>query len=65
MQQTMAQDSATAYEDLNEPFYDQNMTQQERSRRLLAQQLRLLKSKTQARPSSDISSIFQQIGRLV
>jgi hypothetical protein len=47
-QQTMAQQGPATYEDLNEPFYDQNLTQQERSRKLLAQQLRLLKPKMTA-----------------
>ena len=61
MQQPMAQDSAAAFEDLNEPFYDQNMTQQERSRKLLAQQLRLLRPKMAQRPqfnNTDIQSLL-------
>jgi hypothetical protein len=60
-QQTMPQQSAAEFEDLNEPFYDQNMTQQERSRRLLAQQLRLLRPKMAQRPqfnNTDIQSLL-------
>jgi hypothetical protein len=60
-QQTMPQQSAALDEDLNEPFYDQNMTQQERSRRLLAQQLRLLRPRMAQRPqfsNIDIQSLL-------
>jgi hypothetical protein len=61
MQQTMAQQGPASYEDLNEPFYDQNMTQQERSRKLLAQQLRLLSPKMGQKPqfsNMDIQSLL-------
>jgi hypothetical protein len=61
MQQPMAQDSAAAFEDLNEPFYNQNLTQQERSRKLLAQQLRLLRPRMAQRPqfnNTDIQSLL-------
>ena len=57
IQQTMPQQSAAEFEDLNEPFYDQNMTQQERSRRLLAQQLRLLRPRMAQRPQFNNTSI--------
>ena len=60
-QQTMPQQSAAEFEDLNEPFYDKNMTQQERSRRLLAQQLRLLRPKMAQKPqfsNIDIQSLL-------
>lgn len=63
-QQTMPQQSAALDEDLNEPFYDQNMTQQERSRRLLAQQLRLLRPRMAQRPQFNNTSIQSLLGNL-
>lgn len=61
MQEIMPQQSLEQFEDLNEPFYDQNMTQQERSRKLLAQQLRLLRPRMAQRPqfnNTDIQSLL-------
>jgi hypothetical protein len=57
MQEIMPQQSLEQFEDLNEPFYDQNMTQQERSRKLLAQQLRLLRPRMAQRPQFKNTSI--------
>jgi hypothetical protein len=63
-QQTFSQQSLAPYEDLNEPFYDPNLTQQERSRKLLAQQLRLLKPRMGEKPqfnNLDIQSLLSNL----
>jgi hypothetical protein len=63
-QQTFSQQGPATYEDLNEPFYDPNLTQQERSRKLLAQQLRLLKPKMGQKPqfsNLDIQSLLSNL----
>jgi hypothetical protein len=56
-QQSMAQDGSSEFEDLSEPFYNQNISQQERNRKLLAQQLRLLKPKMSQSPQFNNSNI--------
>jgi len=58
------------YEDLNEPFTNPNASQQERSRKLLAQQLRLLNARKMAKKSSggmrslNIQDLFDKFGTL-
>jgi len=58
------------YEDLNEPFANPYASQQERTRKLLAQQLRLLNARKMAKKSSggmrslNIQDLFDKFGTL-
>lgn len=59
------------YEDLNEPFYNKESSQRERSRKLLAQQLRLLNARNMAAQRSvgggrslNIQDLFDKFGTL-
>ena len=60
------------YEDLNEPFYNKESSQRERSRKLLAQQLRLLNARNMAAQQSvggggrslNIQDLFDKFGTL-
>lgn len=60
------------YEDLNEPFYNRESSQRERSRKLLAQQLRLLNARNMAAQrtvggggrSLNIQDLFDKFGTL-
>ena len=62
--------SGFQYEDLNEPFTNPNASQQERTRKLLAQQLRLLNARNMAKKSSggmrslNIQDLFDKFGTL-
>jgi len=60
--------SGFQYEDLNEPFYNRGATQQERSRKLLAQQLRLMNARNiSSQPSFrslDLDDLFEKFGTL-
>lgn len=62
--------SGYQYEDLNEPFQNPNASQQERTRKLLAQQLRLINARNMAARTSgggrslDIQSLFDKFGTL-
>ena len=62
--------SGFQYEDLNEPFMNPYATQQERTRKLLAQQLRLLNARKMAKKSSggmrslNIQDLFDKFGTL-
>lgn len=62
--------SGYQYEDLNEPFTNPNASQQERTRKLLAQQLRLINARNMAAQQSgsgrslNIQSLFDKFGTL-
>jgi len=61
IQEIMPQQNVAEFEDLNEPFYDQDVTQKEKNRKLLAQQLRLLRPRMAQRPqfnNTDIQSLL-------
>lgn len=69
-QYTSSVSSGYNYEDLNEPFTNPNASQQERTRKLLAQQLRLLNARKMAKKSSggmrslNIQDLFDKFGTL-
>lgn len=63
--------SGYQYEDLNEPFINPNASQQERTRKLLAQQLRLINARNMAAQQSmgggrslNIQDLFDKFGTL-
>ena len=64
IQEIMPQQNVAEFEDLNEPFYDQDVTQKEKNRKLLAQQLRLLRPRMAQRPqfnNTDIQSLLSNL----
>jgi hypothetical protein len=69
-QYTSSVSSGYDYEDLNEPFANPNASQKERTRKLLAQQLRLLNARRMASKSSggmrslNIEDLFDKFGTL-